>query len=239
MTDRRRIRGRKSARRVLRLAVALLGLVLIVALGLILSQAGRPRGAVGMGYNQFEASAKAGDFEYAWVDGNVFYLRLHGDRNTLYYVDMPDPSGAVALLTKKGTLVSAYRPVPSSGLSPAVLLALVIPYGFMGAMLLGMLQAASQAPVLGAPEDEDLELPAEECPGCGKVVANPDEFCPHCAHRLQWSGKQLRCGACSEPVFPRDRFCRSCGASAAEARSISASSGDAIPESAEDVPATR
>lgn len=189
MSDKRPHRRRKnSTRRILRIAVVLIGLILLVTLALSLTRLATPFGqAESLAYNSFWQEAADGNFKKAWVDGQIFYL----ERNTggVVRVEVPEPALALSLLTKKNVEVEAWRPQPGSGLSPVVLIALCVPYLFLGSMLLAMIAAASSAPQLG-PDEVDPDLPSLDCPACGQRVDNPHTFCPHCAHRLMESTEE-------------------------------------------------
>lgn len=183
MTDKRPLRRKKSSsRRILRIAVVLIALIMLVTLGLSLTSLSTPFGqAEPLAYNAFWQEATESNFKKAWVDGQIFFLeRNSGD---LVRVEVPDPALALTLLTKKNVEIAAWRPQPGSGLSPVVLIALCVPYLFLGSVLLAMISAAASAPQLTL-ESEDLELPSMDCPACQKRIVNPESYCPFCAEKL-------------------------------------------------------
>jgi hypothetical protein len=186
VTDKRPPRRRKnSTRRILRIGVVLIALIMLVTLGLSLTRLSTPFGqAETLDYNAFWQEAQDSGFKNAWADGQIFYLERNGGQ--MVRVEVPDPALALTLLTKKNVAIKAFRPQPGSGLSPVVLIALCVPYLFLGSVLLAMISAAASAPQL-ALDSEELELPASDCPACGKRIENPQTYCPHCAHKLMAS----------------------------------------------------
>lgn len=183
MTDKRPLRRRKNtSRRILRIAVVLIGLILLITLGLSLTSLVSPFGkAEDLSYNAFWSEAQESNFKKAWADGQIFYLERNSGE--VVRVEVPDPALALTLLTKKNVEIAAWRPQPGSGLSPVVLIALCVPYLFLGSVLLAMISAAASAPSLGG-DVEELDLPALDCPACARRVEHPETFCPYCAAKL-------------------------------------------------------
>lgn len=184
MTEKRHARRRRNnSRRILRIGVVLIGLILLATLALSLTRLATPfNQAERLGYNQFWTEAQESLYKRAWVDGQIFYL----ERNAggIVRVEVPDPALALTLLTKKEVEIQAWRPQPASGLTPAVLLALCVPYLFLGSMLLSMIGAAAQAPTVGETEEPEPDASALDCPACGRTITQPQDYCPFCGHRL-------------------------------------------------------
>lgn len=106
-------------------------------------------------YNQFENDVKSRAYTQATIDGNILMLQTaNGQR---FKTEAPEVDRAVGLLIKFEVPVSAYRPVPASGLTWPVVFALLLPYGVLAFYAFALAQAAAAA---GTPRLE----PAEEGP---------------------------------------------------------------------------
>ena len=107
-------------------------------------------------YNQFENDVKSKAYTAASVDGNIIVLKT-ADGKSLR-TEAPEVARAVGLLIKFEVPVTAYRPVPASGLTWPVLLALLVPYGILAFYAFALAGAASAA---GTPLPELEEEPEE------------------------------------------------------------------------------
>lgn len=149
------------------------GVLVLIGLGLFLmgSFLGPAWGLSGepLSYNQFENDVKSKAYTQATVDGNIMVLKT-GDGKTLR-TEAPEMGRAVGLLIKFEVPVSVYRPLPASGITWPVLIALLIPYGVLGFYAFALARAAAEAggPL---PEDDPTEGAAEP----RRVVADDDEL---------------------------------------------------------------
>lgn len=143
----------------------LLGLA--VVLGLVRALAPVPGGEP-LSYREFEEHVREGKVEDAEMDGNIvrFTYREGGESA---WVAVPDPGRAAGLMMEHGVDLRARRPVPASGLSGPVLLAVLLPYLFLGGIVLMMVRAVEGA--AGFPL-EDLE---PRNPGAETGVVDQEE----------------------------------------------------------------
>lgn len=93
-------------------------------------------------YNEFETRVKEENFNEAVVDGNIISLVTKGGQ--AMKTEAPDVGRAVGLLIKFDVAVRAYRPVPASGITWPVVIALLIPYGIIGFYAFALAKAAAQ-----------------------------------------------------------------------------------------------
>lgn len=144
------------------------GVLVLVGLGLFLmgSLLGPAWALSGeaLPYNQFENDVKSKAYTAATVDGNIMVLKT-ADGKTLR-TEAPEVGRAVGLLIKFEVPVNVYRPLPASGITWPVLIALLIPYGILGFYAFALANAAAQAggPIADLPEsaadarDEDDDI---------------------------------------------------------------------------------
>lgn len=113
-------------------------------------------------YNQFENDVKSKAYTQATIDGNILVLQTSDNKRLR--TEAPEVERAVGLLIKFEVPVSAYRPVPASGLTWPVVFILLIPYGILGFYAFALAQAAAAAsrplPELSSeesqPDEEEL-----------------------------------------------------------------------------------
>lgn len=134
--------------------VVLLGAAVFL-IGTIVGAQPRGQGRL-LSYGDFEAGVRKKAFSEAVVDGNVVVLRYRDREDERVRVEVPEPSMAVALMLKYGVDVKARRPVPASGLTTPVLLALLIPYAVLAYFGFGLVRA-----VAGSAEFDGLEQEKE------------------------------------------------------------------------------
>lgn len=110
-----------------------------------------------LAYNQFENDVKSKAYKAATVDGNIISLETSDGKRLR--TEAPEVGRAVGLLIKFEVPVNVYRPVPASGLTWPVVLALLVPYGVLAFYAFALASASSAA---GTPLKELPEHVASE-----------------------------------------------------------------------------
>ncbi len=142
-------RTRIAMGRVIWAAVLLLILLVgIFALGIVM---GNNSNALMMekniAYPDFENQVREQLFATAEVDGNVIIAHYRETGEGYIVAVAPDIGRAVDLMLKKGVVVEALRPVPATGLSLPLLVAIIVPYILMAWFGIAVANAAAAAPV--------------------------------------------------------------------------------------------
>lgn len=148
------------------------GVLVLIGLGLFLmgsflgpawALSGEP-----LSYNQFENDVKSKAYTQATVDGNIMVLKTADGKNLR--TEAPEMGRAVGLLIKFEVPVNVYRPLPASGITWPVLIALLIPYGVLGFYAFALARAAAEA---GGPLPEAGD--SEEAPARRRVAAEDED----------------------------------------------------------------
>lgn len=112
-----------------------------------------------LSYNQFENDVKSKAYKSASVDGNIIGLETSDGKRLR--TEAPEVGRAVGLLIKFEVPVTAYRPVPASGLTWPVTFLLLIPYGVLAFYAFALAQASIAAGVPLRELPEEPSAPAE------------------------------------------------------------------------------
>lgn len=198
--------------------LALVALLLVV--GLARGGAAPPRPSESRTYDAFIRAVRDQEVEGVQMYRDILYVTPRS--GATYLVQDVSPDSTIGLLTKYKVPLDGIPQSSAAGpvLGAGVLVAVMLPYLFLGWLTVMMVRAA------GGAADVDPEAYAEEtrCSECSRPLAREARFCAHCAHPVAGAGPVRQCPGCGQQVWRGDRHCRSCGrslqATSIEARKV-------------------